>query len=59
MPTGQMKKISSLTKVNGDDLLAKKIKKCFCQMWWHTPAIPALKRLKQENHKFKASLGCI
>lgn len=27
--------------------------------WWHTPAIPALKRLRQEDHKFEASLGYI
>jgi hypothetical protein len=33
------------------------------QAGWHTPVIPALRRLwlrlklRQENHKFKASLG--
>jgi hypothetical protein len=24
---------------------------------WYTPLIPALKRLKQEDHEFEASLG--
>jgi hypothetical protein len=28
-------------------------------VWWHTPVIPALKRLKQEDWEFKASLGYI
>jgi hypothetical protein len=27
------------------------------QLWWYTPVIPALRRLKQEDYKFKASLG--
>jgi hypothetical protein len=27
-------------------------------VWWNTPAILALGRLRQENHKFKARLGC-
>jgi hypothetical protein len=27
--------------------------------WWYTPVIPALGRKRQENHKFKASLGNI
>jgi hypothetical protein len=27
--------------------------------WWHTPVIPALGRLRQENHEFEASLGYI
>jgi hypothetical protein len=27
-----------------------------CQVWWYTPIIPALRRLRQEDHKFKASL---
>lgn len=32
----------------------------FCQAWWCTPVIPALWRLRQENHhKLKASLGYI
>jgi hypothetical protein len=26
-------------------------------MWWQTPVIPALGRLKQEDCDFKASLG--
>lgn len=25
--------------------------------WWHTHVIPALGRLKQEDHEFKASLS--
>jgi hypothetical protein len=25
-------------------------------MWWYIPVIPALRRLRQENYKFKASL---
>jgi hypothetical protein len=29
------------------------------QTWWHMPIIPALGRLKQEDHKFEASLGYI
>jgi hypothetical protein len=31
----------------------------FSWAWWHTPVIPALGRLKQKNHGFKASLGYI
>jgi hypothetical protein len=27
------------------------------QVWWHTPIIPALGRPRQEDYKFKASLG--
>jgi hypothetical protein len=26
-------------------------------MWWHTPEIAALRRLKQEDGYFEASLG--
>jgi hypothetical protein len=26
-------------------------------VWWYTSAIPALGRLRQEDHEFKASLG--
>jgi hypothetical protein len=26
-------------------------------MWWHTPKIPAFRRLRQEDHEFKTSLG--
>jgi hypothetical protein len=26
---------------------------------WYTPIIPALKRLKQENHEFKDNIGYI
>jgi hypothetical protein len=29
------------------------------QTWWHTPVIPALSSLRQEDLKFKASLGYI
>jgi hypothetical protein len=27
--------------------------------WWHMPVIQALGRLRQEDHEFKDSLGCI
>jgi hypothetical protein len=27
--------------------------------WWHTPIIPALRRLLEEDLKFKASLGYV
>jgi hypothetical protein len=27
------------------------------QAWWYTPVIPALGRLRQEDHDFEASLG--
>jgi hypothetical protein len=30
-----------------------------CQVWWHTPVIPALRRLRQEDCKFKVCLGFI
>jgi hypothetical protein len=33
----------------------KRIQKCSCA-WQYTPGIPALGRLRQEDHKFKASL---
>jgi hypothetical protein len=29
------------------------------QAWWGTPVIIVLGSLKQEDHKFKTSLGCI
>jgi hypothetical protein len=28
-----------------------------CQVWCFMPVIPALRRARQENHKFKSSLG--
>jgi hypothetical protein len=28
-------------------------------VWWCTPIIPALERLRQKDHEFKASLGYI
>jgi hypothetical protein len=30
-----------------------------CWAWWFTPVISAFRRLRQENHKFEASLGYI
>jgi hypothetical protein len=27
------------------------------QAWWHIPVIPTLKRGKEKDHKFEASLG--
>jgi hypothetical protein len=29
------------------------------QAWWYTPVIPKLRRLRQEDSEFKASLGYI
>jgi hypothetical protein len=31
----------------------------FSQAWWCTPILPALRRLRQEDWKFKDSLGYI
>jgi hypothetical protein len=31
----------------------------YSQVWWFTPVILALGRLKQEDHEFEASLGYI
>jgi hypothetical protein len=28
-------------------------------VWWHTPVIPGVRRLRQENHQFEASMGYI
>jgi hypothetical protein len=28
-------------------------------MWWYIPAIPALRRLRQEDHEFKICLGYV
>lgn len=28
-----------------------------CWVWWHTPIVPALEELQQEDYKLKASLG--
>jgi hypothetical protein len=30
-----------------------------CLAWWCTPVMLALRRLRQEDHEFKASLGYI
>jgi hypothetical protein len=27
-----------------------------CWVWWYTPVIPALGRIRQENHEFEGSL---
>jgi hypothetical protein len=29
------------------------------QTWWHIPVIPALERLRQDDHEFEANLGYI
>lgn len=29
-----------------------------CQPWWYTAIMAAFRRLREEDHKFKASLGC-
>jgi hypothetical protein len=28
-------------------------------VWWHTPVFTAVRKLRQEDHKFQASLGYI
>jgi hypothetical protein len=28
-------------------------------VWWFTPVIPALRRLRQDNHEFKVILGYV
>jgi hypothetical protein len=28
-------------------------------VWWYTPVIPALRKLRQEDHMFEAGLGYI
>jgi hypothetical protein len=28
------------------------------QVWWYIPAVPALRKLRQEDGEFKAILGC-
>jgi hypothetical protein len=33
--------------------------KCYSWVWWYIPRISALERLRQEDHKFEASLGYI
>jgi hypothetical protein len=30
-----------------------------CQVYWHKPVTLSVRRLRQENHEFKASLGYI
>jgi hypothetical protein len=39
----------------------KKLKKTEpeCWVWWYTPVIPALEKLRQEDLKFEVSLGYI
>jgi hypothetical protein len=37
----------------------KQNKNLSCQTWWYTPVILALRRLRQEDCKFGANLGCI
>jgi hypothetical protein len=29
----------------------------FCRLWEYLPVIPALRRLRQKDHKFEAGLG--
>jgi hypothetical protein len=33
------------------------LKRGHCPTWWHTCIIPAIRRLKQEDPQFKASLS--
>jgi hypothetical protein len=33
------------------------LKGCVSWVWWRVPVIPALGRLRLENHEFKAILG--
>jgi hypothetical protein len=33
------------------------IKRFLSQVWWHTPVFPTLRRLRQKDLKFKASIG--
>jgi hypothetical protein len=35
------------------------IEKSYCQAWWYTAVIPALKRLRQEDHKLKDNLSYV
>jgi hypothetical protein len=35
------------------------LKKLESQAWWHTPVIPALRRLREEEHEFEVRLGYI
>jgi hypothetical protein len=57
--------VVNLSIIKEDDLyrlpeLEKKKKKNYLgQAWWCMPVIPALGRLRQENHEFNASLYCI
>jgi hypothetical protein len=32
-------------------------KKFKIKVWWYTSVIPALRKLRQEDHEFRASLG--
>jgi hypothetical protein len=32
-------------------------KHAWSQSWWHTPVINEVKRMRQEDHEFEASLG--
>jgi hypothetical protein len=34
------------------------LKQC-CQVWWQVPVIPAFRRLRQKDHEFETSIGCI
>jgi hypothetical protein len=38
---------------------AHKTKESFNQVWWSTPVIPALRRLRQNYYKLQANLGYI
>jgi hypothetical protein len=52
-----------MTNCNTAELEVEKVSnfKSFCVIlaWWYTSVIPALRRLKQEDHEFKTSLGYI
>jgi hypothetical protein len=59
----------SIIQVNGYEaiLLTRNLKSgmylllelIWCQAWWYTPVIPALRSWRQEDHKFQAIMGYI
>jgi hypothetical protein len=56
---GKGRKLDGETREEVGTRIKKSCFEGFCPAWWCMPVIPAFGRQRQEDHEFKASLGCI